>query len=78
MIYHANFALLLLILLTGTMLLVWLADQNTVYGIAGPTPIVLASIIKSIFQNKQFEHIDGITIIIGGIMLLSYLYFYYL
>ncbi|MGX0400460.1 preprotein translocase subunit SecY [Staphylococcus pasteuri] len=69
MIYHANFALLLLILLTGTMLLVWLADQNTVYGIAGPTPIVLASIIKSIFQNKQFEHIDGITIIIGGIML---------
>ena len=26
---------MLLILVAGTMLLVWLADQNTVYGIAG-------------------------------------------
>lgn len=46
-------ALLLLILVAGTMFLVWLVDQNTIYGIAGPTPIVLIGIIKSIFQQQQ-------------------------
>ncbi len=55
MIHHANFPLMLLILVAGTMLLVWLADQNTVYGIAGPTPIVLVSIIKSMFKISIFN-----------------------
>ena len=36
-----NIILLMLILITGAMLLVWLADQNITYGIAGPMPIVL-------------------------------------
>ena len=35
-----NIILLMLILITGAMLLVWLADQNITYGIAGPMPIV--------------------------------------
>ncbi|EEQ81022.1 accessory Sec system translocase SecY2 [Staphylococcus warneri L37603] len=70
MIHHANFPLMLLILVAGTMLLVWLADQNTVYGIAGPTPIVLVSIIKSMFQNKHLQLLDAQTMVIGGIMIL--------
>lgn len=40
-------ALGMLILITGSMLLIWLADQNFMYGIAGPMPIVVMSIIKS-------------------------------
>lgn len=51
-IHSENVLLLLLILVTGTMLLVWMADQNVRYGIAGPMPIVLMSIIKSLFQQK--------------------------
>ncbi|WP_285813481.1 MULTISPECIES: accessory Sec system protein translocase subunit SecY2 [unclassified Staphylococcus] len=47
-----NTYILLLILITGTMLLVWLADQNVRYGIAGPMPIVLMSIVKSLFHQK--------------------------
>ncbi|PCF86344.1 accessory Sec system protein translocase subunit SecY2 [Staphylococcus intermedius] len=61
--------LLLLILVTGTMLLVWLADQNTVYGIAGPTPIVLVGIIKSIVQQQQLQRLDISTVMIGVILM---------
>ncbi|MBI5975602.1 accessory Sec system protein translocase subunit SecY2 [Staphylococcus canis] len=42
----------LLILVAGTMMLVWLADQNVRHGIAGPMPIVMLSIVKSIFQHQ--------------------------
>lgn len=65
---HIGF--LLLVLVTGTLLLVWLADQNTVYGIAGPTPIVLVGIIKSIFQHQQLQHIDAVTVAIGIALML--------
>ncbi|MGX0714455.1 preprotein translocase subunit SecY [Staphylococcus simulans] len=56
-IKEVSFIIILLILLTGTMLLVWLAEQNTIYGIAGPMPIVLMSLIKSLFQ-QQFQSIQ--------------------
>ncbi|RIL82288.1 accessory Sec system protein translocase subunit SecY2, partial [Staphylococcus equorum] len=42
-IKEANIFLLLLVVVTGAMLLVWMADQNVRYGIAGPMPIVLLS-----------------------------------
>ena len=45
-IHSENVFLLLLVLVTGTMFLVWLADQNTRYGIAGPMPIVMMSIVN--------------------------------
>lgn len=35
-ITDTNIFILLLVLITGTLFLVWLADQNTTYGIAGP------------------------------------------
>lgn len=46
--------LIILILVTGSMILVWLADQNSQKGIGGPMPIVLMSIIKSMFENHFF------------------------
>lgn len=46
-------ALGMLILITGSMLLIWLADQNFIYGIAGPMPIVVMSIIKSITHGDH-------------------------
>ncbi|SCS67561.1 preprotein translocase subunit SecY [Staphylococcus caeli] len=51
-IHSENIFILLLVIVTGTMLLVWLADQNVRYGVAGPMPIVLMSIVKSLFQQK--------------------------
>lgn len=57
-IKDTNIILLMLILVTGTMLLVWLADQNFTYGIAGPMPIVLTSLIKSLFSNQHFVKLD--------------------
>ncbi|PTL02045.1 accessory Sec system protein translocase subunit SecY2, partial [Staphylococcus haemolyticus] len=53
-IKDSNIVLLMLILVAGTMLLVWLADQNITYGICGPMPIVLTSLIKSLFNNQHF------------------------
>ncbi|OHR82613.1 accessory Sec system protein translocase subunit SecY2 [Staphylococcus sp. HMSC34C02] len=53
-IKDSNVMLLMLVLVTGTMLLVWLADQNITYGICGPMPIVLTSLIKSLFNNQHF------------------------
>src|SRR5699024_873728 len=51
-IHSDNVLILLLVLVTGAMLLVWLADQNVRYGIAGPMPIVLMSIVKSLHQQS--------------------------
>ncbi len=48
----SNELLLLLILITGAMLMMWLADQNVRYGIAGPMPIVMTSIIRSMFTQN--------------------------
>ncbi|KIX90251.1 preprotein translocase subunit SecY [Staphylococcus microti] len=57
---HTNIWLMLLILVAGTMLLIWLADQNVRYGIAGAMPIVLMSIIRSIFHQQLPDvAIDG-------------------
>lgn len=43
----------LIVLVAGSMCLIWLADQNALYGIAGPMPIVMISIIKSIFKGHH-------------------------
>lgn len=54
-IKEANVFLLLLVVVTGAMLLVWMADQNVRYGIVGPMPIVLLSIVRSIFNQRLPE-----------------------
>ncbi|KIX91600.1 preprotein translocase subunit SecY [Staphylococcus microti] len=60
----STIALLLLILIAGTMLLIWLADQNVRYGIAGAMPIVLLSIIRStVRQHATNIDIDYIALI---------------
>lgn len=41
-----------LILVAGSMMLIWLADLNTVHGIAGAMPIVFISIIKSVIKQS--------------------------
>ena len=51
-VHQDNIYLTILILVTGTMLLVWLADKNSRYGIAGPMPIVMVSIIKSMMHQN--------------------------
>ncbi|QHW36135.1 accessory Sec system protein translocase subunit SecY2 [Staphylococcus ursi] len=56
-VYHSqlkqfNMLLLLLILIAGAMMMVWLADQNVRNGIAGPMPIVMLSIVRSIFNQQ--------------------------
>lgn len=53
-VHQDNIYLTILILVTGTMLLVWLADKNSRYGIAGPMPIVMVSIIKSMMSISAF------------------------
>ncbi|WP_105996117.1 accessory Sec system protein translocase subunit SecY2 [Staphylococcus agnetis] len=66
-IKDVNLLLLLLVIVTGAMMLVWLADQNVRYGIAGPMPIVLLSIVRSIFNQRLPElhvhHVILITIV---------------
>lgn len=57
-IKDTNIILLMLVLITGTMFLVWLADQNITYGIAGPMPIVLMSLTKSLFNNQHFMKLN--------------------
>lgn len=65
-IKETNVMLLMLILVAGTMLLVWIADQNTTYGVAGPMPLVLISVIKSLFNNQHFKtlHINTLLVIL--------------
>ncbi|WP_051006014.1 accessory Sec system protein translocase subunit SecY2 [Staphylococcus delphini] len=71
---NSNELLLLLVLITGAMLMMWLADQNVRYGIAGPMPIVMMSVIRSMFaQNVTPLSLDTIVIavviiLIGGAM----------
>lgn len=67
-IHSENIVILLLVIVTGTILLVWMADQNVRYGIAGPMPIVLLSIVKSLFQQK-LATLHTSTIIITFIIL---------
>lgn len=62
-IHSENVFLLLLVLVTGTMFLVWLADQNTRYGIAGPMPIVMMSIVKALFQQR-LAHLHASTTVL--------------
>ena len=61
--------ILLLVLITGTLLMVWLADQNTTYGISGPMPIVLMSLVKSIF-NTHFPKLNSSASLITMIIVL--------
>ncbi|MCU7558150.1 accessory Sec system protein translocase subunit SecY2 [Macrococcus capreoli] len=50
-----HIALLMLVLIAGSLMLVWLANQNTLYGIAGPMPIVCISVVKSIFKQPMIN-----------------------
>ncbi|HEC2158949.1 accessory Sec system protein translocase subunit SecY2 [Staphylococcus delphini] len=63
--HHLNPFVVLLVLVTGAMLLVWLADRNMRYGLAGPMPIVMLSIIKSIFYQGGINlSVSTLTIVI--------------
>lgn len=67
---QSNELLLLLILITGAMLMMWLADQNVRYGIAGPMPIVITSIIRSMFtQNLPTVSLSTLAMIVAFILL---------
>lgn len=68
-ITDTNIFILLLVLITGTLFLVWLADQNTTYGIAGPMPIVLMSLVKSMF-NSHFGEFNVSSILFITIVVL--------
>lgn len=78
-IKDSNMLILLLVLITGTLLMVWLADQNTTYGISGPMPIVLMSLVKSIF-NTPFPKLNSsaslITMIIVLLVLALFILFF--
>ncbi|PCF86172.1 accessory Sec system protein translocase subunit SecY2 [Staphylococcus intermedius] len=63
--HHLNPFIVLLVLVTGAMLLVWLADRNMRFGLAGPMPIVMLSIIKSIFYQGAINlSVSTLTIVI--------------
>lgn len=63
--HHLNPFVVLLVLVTGAMLLVWLADRNMRFGLAGPMPIVMLSIIKSIFYQGAINlSVSTLTIVI--------------
>ncbi|MBM0372871.1 accessory Sec system protein translocase subunit SecY2 [Staphylococcus pseudintermedius] len=67
--------LLLLILVTGAMLMMWLADQNMRYGIAGPMPIVLLSVIKSMFtQSLPIVSIEILMLVVMVILIIVALF----
>ncbi|ARJ50849.1 accessory Sec system protein translocase subunit SecY2 [Staphylococcus lutrae] len=55
---------LLLILVSGAMLLTWLADQNVVYGIAGPTPMILVGMVQSLFQSQALMSFNLLMVVI--------------
>lgn len=78
-IQSTNILLLVLVLLTGTLFLVWLADQNTTYGIGGPMPIVLMSLIKSLF-HQQLSNINITTtlFIVIGLLIIAMLILLYI
>lgn len=66
--------LVILTLITGSMILVWLADQNSQKGIGGPMPIVLMSIIKSMFDNRFFTLNGSPNAIVSIITLMIFLF----
>lgn len=70
-IKEVNLFLLLLVIVTGAMMLVWLADQNVRYGIAGPMPIVLLSIVRSMFNQRIPElHVHTVILVIIVILII--------
>ncbi|NHA43251.1 accessory Sec system protein translocase subunit SecY2 [Staphylococcus schleiferi] len=79
-VYHShlkqsNALLLLLILIAGSMMLVWLADQNVRNGVAGPMPIVMLSIVRSIFnQHGPKLNIETYEIIIVTVLIVAALF----
>ncbi|CIV76884.1 preprotein translocase subunit SecY [Streptococcus pneumoniae] len=78
-IQSTNILLLVLVLLTGTLLLVWLADQNTTYGIGGPMPIVLMSLIKSLFhQQLSSINVTATLFIVIGLLVIAILILLYI
>ncbi|MDU4749312.1 MAG: accessory Sec system protein translocase subunit SecY2, partial [Pantoea sp.] len=78
-IQSTNILLLVLVLLTGTLLLVWLADQNTTYGIGGPMPIVLMSLIKSLFhQQLSSINVTATLFIVIGLLVIAMLILLYI
>ena len=78
-IQNTNILLLVLVLLTGTLLLVWLADQNTTYGIGGPMPIVLMSLIKSLFhQQLSSINVTATLFIVIGLLVIAVLTLLYI
>ncbi|GEP85489.1 preprotein translocase subunit SecY [Staphylococcus piscifermentans] len=63
--------LIILVLISGAMMLVWLSDLNTRYGIAGPMPIVMISIIRSIMRQKiGFSELGPVLLISSLLVLL--------
>ncbi|HEC2154009.1 TPA: accessory Sec system protein translocase subunit SecY2 [Staphylococcus delphini] len=67
--------LILLILITGAMLMMWLADQNVRYGIAGPMPIVMMSVIRSMFaQNLPSLSVETVAILVIFVLMLIALF----
>lgn len=65
----AREGLLLLILIAGAMMMMWLADQNVRHGIAGPMPIVMLSIVSSIF-NQRMVHLHISTVVFITVIVL--------
>lgn len=62
----------LLMLIAGSMMLIWLADQNAMYGIAGPMPIVMMSIIRSIIAGKgDIDDLSPLFWLIVAVLLMS-------
>ena len=68
--------LIILVLVTGAMILVWLSDLNMRFGIAGPMPIVMISIIRSIMrQNIALSELGPVLIITAILVLIIILLF---
>ncbi len=63
--------LVILILVTGSMMLIWFADLNAIYGIAGAMPIVFISIIKSfIRQSSTLVEMPWVVLLVAFISIL--------
>ncbi|WP_414052146.1 accessory Sec system protein translocase subunit SecY2 [Macrococcus animalis] len=58
----------MLVLVSGSMMLMWIADINTIHGIAGAMPIVFISLVKSfIKQSELLYQFDIKILVIAGI-----------
>ncbi|CAL29106.1 accessory Sec system protein translocase subunit SecY2 [Staphylococcus carnosus] len=67
---HSEKWLIILVLVTGAMILVWLSDLNMRFGIAGPMPIVMISIIRSIMRQNVALSELGPTLLISAALVL--------